>query len=66
MVAYALLLRPLGFLLATVAFSCWARASLGERRFHVLIPVAASRPASSGTWSGGARHLPAPAAGFLG
>ncbi len=41
MVLYALGLRPLGFLLSTVLFLTLAAAILGERRFHVLIPVAA-------------------------
>jgi len=41
MVAYALLLRPLGFLLATTAFLALGGAVLGERKLHILIPVAA-------------------------
>jgi putative tricarboxylic transport membrane protein len=40
MVAYALLLRPAGFLLATMGFLVLGAVTLGERRFHVLIPVA--------------------------
>ncbi len=40
MVAYALLLRPLGFLLATAGFLAASSAILGERKFHILIPVA--------------------------
>lgn len=40
MVAYALLLRPGGFLLSTVGFLTIGAAVLGERRFHILIPVA--------------------------
>lgn len=41
MVAYALLLRPAGFLLSTVGFLTLGAAVLGERKFLVLIPVAA-------------------------
>ena len=41
MVAYALLLRPLGFLLSTVGFLTIGAAILGERKWHVMIPVAA-------------------------
>ncbi len=41
MVAYALLLRPAGFLLATTGFQCIGAAILGERKFHLLIPIAA-------------------------
>ncbi|CUH88091.1 Tripartite tricarboxylate transporter TctB family protein [Phaeobacter sp. CECT 5382] len=41
MVAYALLIRPLGFLLATVGFISCGAALLGERKLHILIPVAA-------------------------
>ncbi len=41
MVAYALLLRPAGFLLATSGFLCFGAIVLGERKLHVLIPVAA-------------------------
>ena len=40
MVAYALLLRPLGFLLSTTAFLSVGAVVLGERKFHVLIPIA--------------------------
>ncbi|MFY0692950.1 MAG: tripartite tricarboxylate transporter TctB family protein [Paracoccaceae bacterium] len=40
MVAYALLLRPLGFLAATVGFLAIGSIILGERKFHILIPVA--------------------------
>jgi putative tricarboxylic transport membrane protein len=39
MVAYALLLRPLGFLLSTVGFLTAGAVILGERKFHILIPV---------------------------
>ncbi|MEQ8366064.1 MAG: tripartite tricarboxylate transporter TctB family protein [Roseicyclus sp.] len=41
MVAYAFLLRPIGFLAATVGFLAVGGAILGERKFHILIPVAA-------------------------
>ena len=41
MVAYALLLRPAGFLLATVGFLTLGAVVLGERKFYILIPVAA-------------------------
>lgn len=41
MVAYALLLRPLGFLLSTALFLTIGGAILGERKLHILIPVAA-------------------------
>ncbi|WP_299629330.1 tripartite tricarboxylate transporter TctB family protein [uncultured Tateyamaria sp.] len=40
MVAYALLLRPAGFLLATTAFLVAGSTVLGERKFHIMIPVA--------------------------
>ncbi|WP_071672617.1 tripartite tricarboxylate transporter TctB family protein [Nioella nitratireducens] len=40
MVAYALLLRPAGFLIATVGFLILGSTILGERKFHILIPVA--------------------------
>ncbi|MBT8415113.1 MAG: tripartite tricarboxylate transporter TctB family protein [Boseongicola sp.] len=40
MVAYALLLRPAGFLLATTVFLVAGSAVLGERKLHVMIPVA--------------------------
>lgn len=40
MVAYALLLRPAGFLPSTVLFLVGGAALLGERRFIILIPVA--------------------------
>lgn len=39
MVAYALALRPLGFLLATTLFLGGSSVLLGERRFRLLIPV---------------------------
>ncbi len=41
MVAYALLLRPAGFLLSTTGFLVIGAAVLGERKFHILIPIAA-------------------------
>jgi len=40
MVAYALLLRPAGFLVSTVGFLVVGSTILGERRFHIMIPVA--------------------------
>ena len=40
MVAYALLLRPAGFLLSTVCFLVAGSFVLGERKYHILIPVA--------------------------
>jgi len=48
MVAYALALRPLGFLLSTFAFLTLGAALLGERRFIILLPVAAL--ATGGVW----------------
>lgn len=39
MVAYALTLRPLGFLLSTFAFLTLGALLLGERRLAVLLPV---------------------------
>ncbi|MEM8537822.1 MAG: tripartite tricarboxylate transporter TctB family protein [Pseudomonadota bacterium] len=41
MVVYALLLRPAGFLIATTAFLIIGSTILGERKFHIMIPVAA-------------------------
>ncbi|MEM6762752.1 MAG: tripartite tricarboxylate transporter TctB family protein [Pseudomonadota bacterium] len=41
MIAYALLLRPAGFLISTVGFLVIGAIVLGERKLHVLIPVAA-------------------------
>lgn len=41
MAAYALTLRPLGFLVATTLFLTLSAIVLGERRLHVLLPVAA-------------------------
>ena len=40
MVAYALLLRPAGFLLSTTGFLVFGAMVLGERKMVVLIPVA--------------------------
>jgi len=40
-VLYALTLRPLGFVGSTVGFLVLGAVLLGERRFHILIPVAA-------------------------
>ncbi len=40
MVAYALCLRPAGFLFSTFAFLSLGAVTLGERKFHVLVPVA--------------------------
>ncbi|MEW9922042.1 tripartite tricarboxylate transporter TctB family protein [Marimonas sp. MJW-29] len=40
MVAYALLLRPAGFLLSTVSFLTLGAVILGERKFYILLPVA--------------------------
>ncbi|MFY1708437.1 tripartite tricarboxylate transporter TctB family protein [Tritonibacter scottomollicae] len=41
MVAYALLLRPAGFLLSTAGFLTVGAMILGERKLWILIPVAA-------------------------
>jgi len=40
MIAYALLLRPIGFLAATALFLAGGSLILGERKYIVLIPVA--------------------------
>jgi len=40
MVAYALLLRPIGFIAATTLFLVGGSLILGERRFHLMIPIA--------------------------
>jgi len=42
MVAYALLLRPIGFLTATTLFLAGGSVILGERKYIVLIPIAVS------------------------
>lgn len=41
MAAYALLLRPAGFLLSTVGFLTIGAVILGERKLYILIPIAA-------------------------
>jgi putative tricarboxylic transport membrane protein len=41
MVAYALTLRPLGFLGSTIGFLALGAIILGERRYHILLPVVA-------------------------
>ena len=41
MVAYAMLLRPAGFLLATMGFLVGGGAILGERKLYIMIPIAA-------------------------
>lgn len=40
MVAYALCLRPLGFLLSTSGFLILGSFILGERKWHIMLPVA--------------------------
>ena len=40
MVAYALLLRPIGFVTSTTLFLVLGAVTLGERRYVVLVPVA--------------------------
>ena len=40
MILYAFSLRPIGFVVSTVLFLVLAAATLGERRFTVLVPVA--------------------------
>ena len=39
MVLYALTLRPFGFFISTVGFLTLSAAILGERKFHILIPI---------------------------
>lgn len=46
MVVYALVLRPLGFVGSTIGFLVIGSLILGERRFHILIPVAATAAGS--------------------
>lgn len=46
MVAYALCLRPVGFLLSTTVFLIAGSFILGERKWHVMIPVAVIATAS--------------------
>lgn len=41
MVAYAIALRPFGFVGSTISFLLIGSLVLGERRFHIMIPVAA-------------------------
>ena len=41
MVAYALLLRPAGFLLSTISFLSLGGVVLGERKIYFLIPITA-------------------------
>ncbi len=40
MVAYALCLRPLGFILSTAGFLILGSVILGERKWHIMVPVA--------------------------
>jgi putative tricarboxylic transport membrane protein len=40
MVAYAVLLRPIGFLAATALFLAGTGWVLGERKLHVMVPIA--------------------------
>ncbi len=40
MVTYALCLRPLGFIFSTSAFLFLGSFTLGERRWHIMLPVA--------------------------
>jgi putative tricarboxylic transport membrane protein len=48
MVAYAFLLRPFGFVGSTTAFLIGGALVLGERKLHILIPVALV--AAFGVW----------------
>ncbi len=48
MVLYAFSLRPVGFVASTMLFLIMGAATLGERRFFILIPVAAI--AAGGVW----------------
>lgn len=48
MAAYAICLRPVGFLTATTVFLIAGSVVLGERRWHIMIPVALI--ASVGIW----------------
>ena len=41
MVVYALALRPIGFLIATSGFLILGSFILGERKWHVMVPIAA-------------------------
>ncbi len=40
MILYALALRPVGFILATTLFLAGTSWILGERKYHIMIPVA--------------------------
>jgi len=40
MVAYAVCLRPLGFIISTMAFLTLGSFVLGERKWHIMVPVA--------------------------
>ncbi|MEQ9327788.1 MAG: tripartite tricarboxylate transporter TctB family protein [Rhodospirillales bacterium] len=40
MILYALALRPVGFLVSTTLFLTGAGYILGERKFHIMVPVA--------------------------
>ena len=42
MVAYAVCLRPLGFILSTAAFLALGSVILGDRKWHLIIPIAAT------------------------
>jgi len=42
MIAYAICLRPVGFIISTGSFLILGAAILGERKWHVLLPVAAT------------------------
>ena len=48
MVLYAFSLRPIGFLISTVLFITLSAATLGERRFIILVPIAMI--AAGGIW----------------
>ena len=48
MVAYALLLRPAGFLVSTSGFLILGAFILGERKWHIMLPVALI--AAFGVW----------------
>lgn len=41
MVVYALALRPIGFLIATSGFLILGSFILGERKWHIMVPIAA-------------------------
>ena len=48
MTAYALLLRPAGFVASTLGFLVAGAMILGERKLHILLPVAAA--AAGAVW----------------